>query len=76
MTFAVEMLIERTIQVPNGKTLSVSSNRLRYELDLESRTEGDVEPAPDEEEGGQKSKGDDPESLLLLAMLGEVVAHR
>jgi predicted ATPase len=43
MTFAVEILIERTVQVPNGKALNVSSSRLRYELDLASRVDGGVE---------------------------------
>ncbi len=45
MTFAVEMLIGKTISEPGGKTLTVSSTRLRYELDLESRVENGVEKA-------------------------------
>ncbi len=43
MTFAVEILVGRTIEAPNGKMLNVSSNRLRYELDLDSRIEDGIE---------------------------------
>ncbi len=43
MTLAVEMLIPRTVTEPTGKTLAVPSTRLRYELDIESRTEDDKE---------------------------------
>src|SRR5258708_25876769 len=37
MTFAVAILVGRTIAAPNGKMLNVSSNRLQYALDLHSR---------------------------------------
>ena len=43
MTFAVEILVERTIQVPNGKLMNVSSTRLRYELVLENRAEDGID---------------------------------
>src|SRR5215813_8807212 len=43
LSFAVEMLIGRTVTEPEGKTLNASSTRLRYELDLESKVEDGVE---------------------------------
>lgn len=45
MSFAVEMLIARTVVDGSGKTRPVASNRLRYELDIEIRAEGKVERA-------------------------------
>ncbi len=43
ITFAVEMLVGKTVNEPGGKTLTVATNRLRYELEMESRTENGVE---------------------------------
>src|SRR5258708_26924721 len=43
MSFAVEMLIPRSVTLETGKALEVSANRLRYELDIEHRVENGVE---------------------------------
>jgi predicted ATPase len=43
MTFAVEMLIGKTITDSLGTTAEVSSNRLRYKLQIESRAESGFE---------------------------------
>jgi len=39
IAFAAEMLVGNSVQAENGKALKVSSTRLRYEVDLESRVE-------------------------------------
>jgi predicted ATPase len=39
MIFGVEVLIGRSVTEPGGKSLVVGSTRMRYELEIESRTE-------------------------------------
>ena len=43
MTFAVEMLIGRTVADETGRARPLSTTRLRYELDIERRVEDGVE---------------------------------